>query len=543
MSNSRSWFRRRRPIILDEGPAARIDPFLNESALELGFGTVARPRPPAGPDTPPVAPAERLEAPERLHVPERLDAPERAEAPEPDRPGRMKRITRREPAEPHETAERLDRPEEPDRPAIGREAIMPAFPRRGDNRPRFAFVAPGAPPNGPPLHDAFAPTRPQQEGGSFVGRAAEMRRIIAAIEEERAHVMLAGEHGSGRTSLVNMLAAKATAAGYVVARASCGTAAGFEDLMRGLLRQLPAGLTHGPTGLDDAELVRLGSLGSLADVLPAHRLGAAELAGLFAGLRERRVVLMLDDYDRVASAAVRCELAEFAKALSDAGAPVTLLLVGLGDDVPRFFADHPSLRRTMVAVPMAALSDEEIGAILAAGEAKTGWRFDETVRRAIVDLAQGQPYPAHLLGLFATHGAVARQARLVEQQDLREAARRIGDDRTFLLKAAYDRALGAEPQATEDLLFFAARCRGDAAGTFDASDIAGAAARAGESGDAIARLSLLSLHHGLDRLAETGQGAILRRLEGPPVEPVYRFACELMRAYVLIRQAERRGLI
>lgn len=530
MSPSRSWFRRRRPTILDEGPAARIDPFLNENALELGFGATPRPRQAGGHASAPAAPGTGdIEGgnappagPSLAEPPDRLDglgAPERWDA-----------------------SDRLPGPERAD---PGRATMVPTFPRRdqGDNRPRFAFVTPGAPPTGPALHDAFAPTRPQQEGGSFAGRAAEMQRVIAAIEEERAHVMISGEHGSGRTSLVNMVAAKATAAGYVVARQSCGSAGGFEDIMRGLLRRLPAILMQSPADLADQEPGRPGSFGTLADVLPTFRLGATDLAGLFAGMRERRVILMLDDVDRLASDAVRRELADFAKALSDAGAPVTLLLVGLGDDLPRLFADHPSLRRTMVTVPLAPLSDDEIGAILAAGEAKTGMRFDEPARRSIVELAQGQPHPTHLLGLFATHHALARQGSRVEQQDLRAAARRIGDDPTSLFKAAYDRALGHAPSdEAEDLLFFAARFRGDATGTFDATDIAGAAGKAGAS-STIARLSMLSLHHALDDLTQADRGAILRRLAGPPVEPAYRFASDLMRAYVLIRQAERRGLI
>jgi len=199
----------------------------------------------------------------------------------------------------------------------------------------------------------------------------------------------------------------------------------------------------------------------------------------------------------------------------------------------------------MVTVPLPPLADEDIGAILAAGEAKTGLRFDDAARRSIVDLAQGLPYPAHLLALFATHSAAARQSRRVETQDLRDAARRIGDDPTFLLKIAYDRALGDEPgDETEDLLFFAARSRTNVTGTFDAAAIAAAAA-AGQkdgAGNAVTRLSLLSLHHALDGLTEPDRGPVLCRVAGL-IEPAYRFTSEMMRAYVLIRQAERRGLI
>src|SRR5580704_3743203 len=69
-----------------------------------------------------------------------------------------------------------------------------------------------------------------------------MARIIAAIEEERAHVMLYGERGSGKTSLANVLAAKAEQAGYLVLRQACSSETTFQDLFRAFLRRMPATL-------------------------------------------------------------------------------------------------------------------------------------------------------------------------------------------------------------------------------------------------------------------------------------------------------------
>ncbi len=567
MPSSKSWFRRRRPMSYDEDSSGRIDPFLNESALELGLGVAFRPRV-TGADgrgghlgiieAPPPVWRETNEGQARsmrVDDDDRVDGPlvrERGEQREHASPEKGldqgDGVLRAEPIERYRDRRSPtdDGPPAPARGEAKRDTIIPKFPRRDrtDNRPRFAFVTPGAPPGGPPLHDAFTPTRPQQEGGGFAGRTAELRRIITAIEEERAHILVYGERGSGRTSLANMLAAKASSAGYVVARLACGSAASFEDIVRAVLRQLPATLIQSPIGLAGEDIGRHLPVGTLEDQLRASGICIAELAGLLSAVRDRRALLILDDYDRVTSAAVRREIAEFAKILCDTGASLTLLLVGLADDVATLFGDDPSLQRTLVPVPIPPMSDDEVGAILTAGESKTGLRFDEPVRKSIVDLAQGLPYPAHLLALFAAHGAVRRQSRVIEVPDLRGALQRAGGDPASLLKATYDRALGDGSGATEreDLLFFAARCRTGATGLFDAGDIAAVAGEAGDRGAALSRLSLLSLNHALDGLTASERGAPLQRVSHS-IEPAYRFGSGLMRAYVLIRQAEQRGLV
>ena len=61
-----------------------------------------------------------------------------------------------------------------------------------------------------------------------------------AVEQEQAHVAVFGPRGIGKTSLANVLAASANQVGYQVVRYPCGSNATFEDIFRGLLRNVPA---------------------------------------------------------------------------------------------------------------------------------------------------------------------------------------------------------------------------------------------------------------------------------------------------------------
>jgi len=160
------------------------------------------------------------------------------------------------------------------------------------------------------------------------------------------------------------------------------------------------------------------------------------------------------------------------------------------------------------------------------------------VRQTIVDFAQGLPYHAQLLGLFAARHAIRRQSSRVEREDLRYAVARVAEEAEPRLKEAYDLAIGPHENASfRDVLFHAARCRTDEFGTFSAADVAAAAAGGDSAGT-----SLLALQYPLKKLTEPERGAMLRRIVAPGGLR-YQFATQMMRHHVLMRQAEQRQLI
>jgi Cdc6-like AAA superfamily ATPase len=376
------------------------------------------------------------------------------------------------------------------------------------------------------VRDTFTPTRPKQNSELFFGRSQQLRRVIAAIEEERAHVMIYGERGSGKTSLANVLAHKAGEAGYLVLRFACSSEIGFEDILRSFLRRIPASLLRGDTSRDNLDQLLPGQSGLFELALLLNRIGA------------KHVILIIDEYDRVTSEETKARLAELIKHLSDAAAPVTLVIIGVAETVDQLLGKHPSLQRTIVTVPMPLMTRREIDGIVAAGEAKSGLSFDASARRAIVDFTQGLPYHAQLLCLFAAHSAARRHSNRVEREDLRYAILHSADRAEARTRETYAMAVGPQESASfRDSLFYAARCRTDEFGSFAVADVVAAAAQLS------ARVpSLLSLQYPLKKLTEPARGAVLRRILGPSGWR-YQFSSQMMRHHVLCRQAEQRGLV
>ena len=381
------------------------------------------------------------------------------------------------------------------------------------------------------LRDAFTPTRPKQDAALFAGRRRELERIIAAIEEERAHVVIYGERGSGKTSLTNMLAAKAGEAGYHVLHFACGSETSFEAMFRSFLRRIPSSFL-----LDSLGAGNPASADTLESLLPEDGFGVIDVISVLTLIRERHVILIIDEYDRVSDETLQNKLAELIKITSDAAAPATLVIVGVAEDVRELFGKHPSLQRTLVTVPMPLMTRRDIDRIIGAGEARSGLAFLPEVRRAIADFAQGLPYHAQLLSLLAARSAIRRRSGRVEREDFRYAIEQAAEEAEARTKDAYLLAAGsAGKESFEDALFFAACALCDVFGSFRAGAVAAAA---GDEGAAAAE----AIAEQLTKLTKGPRGAVLHRIPSPGA-PRFQFSSQMMRHYVLARQAARRGLI
>jgi Cdc6-like AAA superfamily ATPase len=410
--------------------------------------------------------------------------------------------------------------------------------------PGFALAAPGIPwmqsrqrsegaAISAALREAFTPTRPKQQGPQFSGRYKQLQRIISAIEEERAHIVLYGERGSGKTSLSNIVAAKAAEAGYLVVKFACSTELTFDDIFHSFLRQIPATFLADGIGAT----TRAG-IETFDELLRPGEIAIADLISVVSRLHDKHVILIVDEYDRIASAETKNKLAELIKNMSDASVPATILIIGVAEDVDDLLGKHPSLQRTLVTIPLPLMAARELDGIIAAGEEKSGMRFAPAVRSMIIDLAQGLPYHAQLLGLFAARSAARRQSKIVEQEDLRYAVERAAEEAEGKIKEAYNLAVMSQGGGTsfKDVLFAAARSASDEFGSFTVADVARAAAQQGWD------LSLLSLQFPLKKLTEPARGAVLRRING--IDGLrYQFVSQMMRHHVLARQAVERGLV
>ena len=308
-------------------------------------------------------------------------------------------------------------------PGAGRAQRLP---RRGPPGAR------GGDPRQHALHEAFTPTRPQRSFRRLAGRKEELRRILEAVSQNRGHVVLYGERGRGKTSLMNLVASSARSSGYAVGRYSCAEGSDLDEIMRGLARDLPRSLLAVP-------VVEEAGLEGCEAALPRGTIQPRDIAQFPSRLSASHLLLVIDEFDRVTDVPTRTRLADAIKQISDRSRPAELphrRRVGQSRGAARPPPLDPAQRRRRAAA--AALRRGMPGDPRARIAGKPGSPIRAEIRAKIVELSRGVPYVVQLLGLHAGERALARQAEAVSAADLRGAIEQAATEMDPRIRVLYE---------------------------------------------------------------------------------------------------------
>lgn len=270
------------------------------------------------------------------------------------------------------------------------------------------------------LRVAFTPSQPVSDVRMFAGRSDMLLSLIRAIEDQQLHVILYGDRGMGKTSLLHVLGNLAREARYHVHYTSCSESSSFSSTFHAIANALPI-MYHSDYGPTSAEAERGESMAAL---LPQQDATVADVSDVFAHISGTRVLIILDEFDRSRSADFQRSIAELIKTLSDRSARVQLVIAGVAPNLATLIEHIPSIRRNILGIAVGKLTDEEVGQLLENGERTSGIEFDDDARQAIIIAANGSPYLAGLLGQQAGISASDRDALMVEQSDVGVALER-----------------------------------------------------------------------------------------------------------------------
>jgi hypothetical protein len=318
------------------------------------------------------------------------------------------------------------------------------------------------------LRDAIGASQPVIDREHFAGRHDILRQLISAVEQQRLHVVIYGERGIGKTSLLHVFADTAREARYTVLYGSCGSDTSFAGLFRAFAARIPR-IYHRSVAPNSPEA----ELRDNFDVMLPQGFGPRELADVLADVAGTRVILILDEYDRVVDANFRRDVAELIKNLSDRAARVQLVLAGVAQNLDEILGYAPSVRRNIVGLPMRPMTPSEVNDMIGIAEKAAELEYAEAATQLITIMAGGSPYLVRLLAHHAGIAAIDTRSALVTEAHATTAVERVLTEWNASLPRRVQNSLSREEaRAQWPMLIAAARAGGAGDGLFTADEVA-----------------------------------------------------------------------
>lgn len=317
----------------------------------------------------------------------------------------------------------------------------------------------------------FTPSAPINSQDLFAGRNRQVSQVIDAINQRGQHAIIFGERGVGKTSLANVLPPWLESLGHRVLAplVNCDSSDTFSTVWQKMFSRIylpsekrrPGFVSEGPSAFPGPE--RIQAQYSPDDV-------ALTLQSL-----EQQVLLVLifDEFDKLADPVARQLFADAVKTLSDYSVGPTLILVGVADTVDQLIEKHHSISRALIQIKTPRMSKKELHQIVEQGLARLEMSVDEDAKNFIAALSQGLPHYTHLLALHATRDALESGSTLIRLPNVRRAINKAIDEAQETIRSCYNRATDSarKDNLYADVLLACALAKKNDAGFFSAAAI------------------------------------------------------------------------
>lgn len=288
----------------------------------------------------------------------------------------------------------------------------------------------------------FTPSAPINKRDLFSGRIDQIEKVIDAITQVGQHAIIYGERGVGKTSLANMIYSFLPSAhGIITVKVNCEVTTTFESLFSAVLSDMSFQQSKPGVGFNAQQSTEVVTLSGIFN--QKKTVGPNELRVLFSQLGGSKIIIIIDEFDRIKSAATKQIIADTIKNFSDYGIDVTLVVVGVADSVDSLIAGHESIGRALIQIQMPRMVTSEISDVVDKGLTKLNMTIEPEAKSRIVKLSQGLPHYTHLLSLYAAGAAIKDDRQNITLNDVNNAINAAIEKAQQSIKDSYYRAISS----------------------------------------------------------------------------------------------------
>ena len=376
----------------------------------------------------------------------------------------------------------------------------------------------------------FSPSAPVDEAALFAGRQIQIGKLVETVLERGKHAVLFGERGVGKTSLAKVfrILFPSIVSKVRLIRQQLSGDDSFSDVWKKVFKEIDVSARS-----DGQE-----KLITTADFYDGAITPDDVVREIRVAFSSNEIpVIIFDEFDR-ATEGVRRQMANVVKDLSDDSVNVTVIIVGVSDDIGGLLAEHASLRRCLEQVPMPRMSNNEMKEIINKRIPRLGMKIEPNALWKIVTLSRGLPSYVHLLGGYSVQEAISNHQQEIMEMPVDAAIRRALEKSQESVRSDYAAAVYTNRTDTlfREVLLACALAKTDDRGFFSPQFVVEPLSSILEK-----LVKIANFQNHLKEFISKDRGSILLR-RGKARGYKFRFSDPMMQPYIIMRGVEE-GLI
>lgn len=318
----------------------------------------------------------------------------------------------------------------------------------------------------------YTPAYPIEIKELFSGRSQQMADILGIVPQKGKHLIIYGDRGVGKTSFANIIKLIFESPELQVAKVSCNSNDTFQSLWHNVFSKLNYNYEEAQKKIGFGnEIEQTEKSLIFSNLFAKEQIDIQTILNVFNIIGNP--IIILDEFDRLNSSLFDKKLfTDLVKAVADSIPYVTIIIVGVSEDVGSLIQEHESIERNLGQIHLPSMAPEEVRAIILKGEEPLKIKYESSVVEKIIELSSGYPHFTHSLCYFASCAAIWNKEDLVNILHLNVAIKQTIDQSHESLRNSFRTAtLATKKNIFQEVLYAASIVETDEYGYFQANDL------------------------------------------------------------------------